>query len=235
MIGKKFGRLTVIGESKKTDKKKRIYYDCKCDCGQNTTVCGEKLRNGHTKSCGCLVKEKASLTHKKYNEWKIEDDKVIGLINDDLFFYVDIDDYELIKNYKWNIDKNGYVYARLEKDHTYLHRFVMNAKENEIVDHINHLTYDNRKSNLRIGLQTNNCMNASMRSNNISGFTGVWFNKERNVWMVEIKADKQKKYIGSFTNFDDAVEARKKAEEKYFNEWSFKNSTGVYNNEKRSK
>jgi len=33
MIGKKFGRLTVIGESKKTDKKKRIYYDCKCDCG----------------------------------------------------------------------------------------------------------------------------------------------------------------------------------------------------------
>ena len=32
---------------------------CKCDCGNEAIIGGNKLKNGHTKSCGCLVSEKA--------------------------------------------------------------------------------------------------------------------------------------------------------------------------------
>lgn len=54
MIGKRFGRLTVIEESS-IRKNATIYWICKCDCGTVTVpLNGTSLRNGTTKSCGCL-------------------------------------------------------------------------------------------------------------------------------------------------------------------------------------
>lgn len=53
-VGMKFGRLTVIGEGKR---EKGVYkWKCKCECGNITFVDSNKLRSGHTKSCGCLQK-----------------------------------------------------------------------------------------------------------------------------------------------------------------------------------
>ena len=53
LIGKKFCKLTVIS---KADKKAsgNIHWNCLCECGNLVIVNGAKLRNGHTKSCGCL-------------------------------------------------------------------------------------------------------------------------------------------------------------------------------------
>ncbi len=57
MIGKRFGRLTVIEESP-TRKNKTVYWICKCDCGDTTKpIKGTALRDGTTKSCGCLLPE----------------------------------------------------------------------------------------------------------------------------------------------------------------------------------
>lgn len=70
MIGKKFGRLTVLSECEKRAKNGKIRYKCQCDCGNITEVMGENLRRGITKSCGCLLKEitsKRSITHGKTN------------------------------------------------------------------------------------------------------------------------------------------------------------------------
>lgn len=52
----KFGRLLVL---EKTDMRDHRYiiYKCKCDCGNIIYVNGNKLRSGHTKSCGCYRKE----------------------------------------------------------------------------------------------------------------------------------------------------------------------------------
>lgn len=54
MIGRKFNRLTVLSEFKKNGS---YFYNCKCDCGNDVHVLGMHLRDGHTKSCGCLQKE----------------------------------------------------------------------------------------------------------------------------------------------------------------------------------
>ena len=56
MIKKQFNRLTVfeyVGESKHGHKQ----YKCKCKCGKETIAAGFMLRNGKTKSCGCLLQE----------------------------------------------------------------------------------------------------------------------------------------------------------------------------------
>lgn len=58
--GERFGRLTVICEvePKKYGKRCRVrQFLCKCDCGNKTIVNMNNLRNGITRSCGCLRKE----------------------------------------------------------------------------------------------------------------------------------------------------------------------------------
>ena len=57
MVGKTFHRLTVLKELKER-KGGSVCYDCVCVCGNNVEVKGKYLRNGDTKSCGCLNIEK---------------------------------------------------------------------------------------------------------------------------------------------------------------------------------
>ncbi len=55
-IGNRYGRLTVIRYDH-TDKRQGAYWLCACDCGCTSVVKGNRLRNGKTKSCGCLKRE----------------------------------------------------------------------------------------------------------------------------------------------------------------------------------
>lgn len=45
------------------DKTKRVTWLCQCDCGKQKVVIGEDLKNGSTKSCGCLFKEGNNKKH----------------------------------------------------------------------------------------------------------------------------------------------------------------------------
>lgn len=55
ILGKKFGRLTVIGTF--CSEKGYRMCRCHCDCGRDTTVYYNNLISGRTKSCGCLMKQ----------------------------------------------------------------------------------------------------------------------------------------------------------------------------------
>lgn len=46
-----FGKLTVLRRVPSTNSQTR--WECRCECGNITTVQGVHLRSGHTKSCGC--------------------------------------------------------------------------------------------------------------------------------------------------------------------------------------
>lgn len=54
MIGQRFGKLLVVEYYGRKGKNNKKYYLCKCDCGNEKVICEYNLRNGHTKSCGCL-------------------------------------------------------------------------------------------------------------------------------------------------------------------------------------
>ena len=71
LIGQKFGRLTVIKKSDRSNKAK-IYWSCQCECGNIKEVRPDALKSGATKSCGCISKEKSEdLTGKKYGLWTV--------------------------------------------------------------------------------------------------------------------------------------------------------------------
>lgn len=75
MIGKRFGKLTVIEEY---DRNKRGYYRylCKCDCGNEKIAIGSELQNGHIKSCGCYKKDSIINRCAKYTK---EEKKLYGI------------------------------------------------------------------------------------------------------------------------------------------------------------
>ena len=56
LTGKKIGRLTVIkrGKNMGTKRKMKPRWVCICDCGKRGLYLGMLLRDGKTKSCGCL-------------------------------------------------------------------------------------------------------------------------------------------------------------------------------------
>lgn len=54
LTGRTFGRLRVTKRDG-SDKFNQATWECVCDCGKSTVVCGHSLTRGSTQSCGCLV------------------------------------------------------------------------------------------------------------------------------------------------------------------------------------
>ena len=135
---------------------------------------------------------------------------------------VDDEDYERLQkdfnNMKWCVSKNRkglYAQKRVNKKIIYLHRYIMNFP-NEVVDHINHNTLDNRKNNLRITSNANNLRNGTVRTNNKSGITGVSYDKKRKKYVSSIKVYYKTINLGRFDTIEEAIKARKNAEVKYW-------------------
>ena len=228
LAGKRFGRLTVLrqAESQVSENGSRsTMWECLCDCGKETVVSGAHLQNGHTKSCGCLALETKSRRSNNDIHYEFKDDYVIGYTRSGEHFIFDPDDFETVSKYCWSIANTGYVAARgSDGKIIHLHRLVSKATMNMVVDHINHDKLDNRKCNLRAGEQKINVWNMGLRRNNTSGVTGVSFDNSRMKWHSTLVENGIFHYLGRFDSFDDAVAARKAAEEKYFGEYSYDNS-----------
>lgn len=64
LVGRKFGRLTVLEEHHRNSKY-GIYWLCLCECGTEKPINGYNLKKGLTNSCGCLRKEHIARLNKK--------------------------------------------------------------------------------------------------------------------------------------------------------------------------
>lgn len=71
LIGKRFGRLTVLAISKRERTQSgsiKICFRCQCDCGNQIEVTYQSLKSGSTISCGCYRKEKISEENKTHGQ-----------------------------------------------------------------------------------------------------------------------------------------------------------------------
>ena len=239
-IGDLYGRLKVINLPYKV--KNRWYVECECTCNKKTKLIVNtyNLVSGRKKSCGCLVRETASKKMKqlhKTNIYNLEGEFGIGYCpNIDPtdsehirnYFYFDLEDYDKIKKYRWRFDKDGYVYtfSCLEegKKNIRMHRLVMDCPPNKVIDHIKHNNYDNRKKELRICNQSQNNSNRKNKKNKIA--TGICQTKY-NTWRVSLVKNKKTVLNKSFKTLEEAITARKEAEDKYFGEYSYDNSMSM--------
>lgn len=115
--------------------------------------------------------------------------------------------------------KNGYTkvkinskcYLRHQLNFLYHHGYMPKC-----TDHIDGNTENDRIENLQEVTYSQNAMKARRRPANISGHTGVFFDKKSNKWRSQIFLNGVSNHLGSFKNKDDAIEVRRKAEDKYF-------------------
>lgn len=234
MIEKKYGRLTIVSRGEdyiipSTGQKTRRW-NCLCDCGKYiNNVRESSLKSGNTQSCGCIRNERVTeinkKIHHKTNQYEFKDEYVIGYdLNDNPFFF-DKDDYDKIKDFCWHFDNKGYVVSSIaKKANIKMHRLIMDEPVDLFVDHINGCKNDNRKDNLRICTPSQNAMNHIHR--NPYGISGIYLSKY-NTWYATISKDRKYYFLGSFQSQEEAIQARKEAEEKMFGEFSYYNSRGI--------
>jgi hypothetical protein len=111
----------------------------------------------------------------------------------------------------------GYKRGTLEGRAFHAHRVVWALHHGEWcstnIDHINGDKADNRPANLRAAAHEANSRNQKLRRSNTSGVMGV--SAHSGGWIVRINADGERKYLGKFSSFPDAVAARLAAEAQY--------------------
>jgi hypothetical protein len=132
----------------------------------------------------------------------------------ELLFFTDACLCDKISKYSWCKLAKGYSTTHIDGKQVAAHRIISDCPSGKIVDHRNHNKKDNRIENLRIATKSTNAFN-SIKSSNRSGRQGVWWRQDTKKWSAEIKVMGKKHALGCFSDYDDAVKAREKAEEKY--------------------
>jgi hypothetical protein len=142
---------------------------------------------------------------------------------------VDDEDYERVSQYKWCASWRPHVHGFVaeRKDHgktVRMHRLIMGAQTTEQVDHINHVTLDNRRCNLRICSNAQNHYNMSKRSgSHTSLFKGVHWHKQANRWRVMIVKDGQRHHVGLYDTELAAAVAYDSAARELFGDFAYTN------------
>ena len=194
LTGRRFGQLTVIRQAESL--KGRTMWLCRCDCGNEKTVAAHELKNGKTRSCGCLkadgrTRNSVDLTGQRFGRLTAlyltgKRDKKGSLYwhcRCDCGNEADVTEDSLVYG---NYRSCGCLKKEIQKDITNkLHRI-----DGTCVEWI-----EKRKH----------------RKDNTSGFRGVCRRKNGS-YSVSIGFKRHQFYLGVYQNYDDAVNARLEAE-----------------------
>lgn len=123
------------------------------------------------------------------------------------------EDYDELNKVKWFYD--GAYAARKSPKKTYMHRLINDTPSGLETDHIDKNKLNNQRSNLRTVTSSQNSLNITVRDDNKSGYTGVFWRRDKSKWSVYITKHGKRTYLGQYKTKDNAVRARQKAEELY--------------------
>jgi hypothetical protein len=141
---------------------------------------------------------------------------------------IDDEDLELVKDYKWCAMKTRNTYyaiayikgsGKKNSKRMLLHRLVLGANTGQQIDHINGDGLDCRKENLRFCNYAENQQNQAPKIGT-SKYKGVHWNKVNKKWLVQIRNNGKREYLGYFKNEIEAAYAYNEAAIKYFGEFA---------------
>lgn len=208
MVGKRFGRLVVLEETRKNGKK---YYKCRCDCGTEKEIYYRSLLTGDSNSCGCLRRE---LGRNRIND-------LTGMVFGKLTV-VGRDESK----------PGAYWWCNCECGNTKSIKGTSLTKKKEPTRGCG---CEQRKIAVGIGTKTiaknaerqisENMMyhtnfqvigNKNLPKNNTSGHKGVWYDKARGLWVAYIQLHKKRVFLGRYATKEQAIAVREEAEVEYF-------------------
>jgi len=197
LTGMRFGHLVCLEPTNQRSKGGSTIWQCKCDCGSECFAASKQLTRGYKKSCGCL-------SHPPLKDYV---GKRFGQLT--------------VVNY----------YGKLEGAHrwackcdcgntTIVHQTLLQSGKTKSCGCLQaNIIKDNMK--FVDGTSVTMLENAEKRliCSNSSGHNGVYLNKKTKKWVAQITFKGKTYYLGTFAKIEDAVTARKKAEERMYGEF----------------
>ena len=119
----------------------------------------------------------------------------------------------LLRQLSWHKTPHGYASTSMGSKKLLMHRFLLGAKEHDIVDHINGNKLDNRLENLRFVTKAQNAQN-SKKASATSGFLGV--HRDGPYFKAGIKIRGKRKHLGMFKDPVEAALCYDQAARKYY-------------------
>lgn len=198
LAGSIYGSLKVVSCLGK-DKHGSYLWNCVClSCGNECAIRGDYLRGGRSTECQRCAIETHGLSHTSlYNLWKGSNSRC-----DSHPHYVG-----RVKHY-WKEDPVGFIeYVKQNLGPRPGPEYSLDRIDND---------GDYCPGNLRWATAREQVLNRRMSKTNTSGVVGVYWEKETNKWRAEIGTPSGPVKLGRFTSLEEAAQARKEAEKKYW-------------------
>ena len=147
---------------------------------------------------------------------------------------VDDKDFEYLNQFKWYAGKkkrNFYAYRKKWIDGgqktIIMHRVIMNTPKGMEADHKDGNGLNNQEYNLRNCTTAQNTKNRRIsKSNNKSGYKGVYWKKSNKTWVAQIKNNYREIYIGCFQTKEGAARAYNEKAVEFYGEFANLNKIG---------
>ena len=123
-------------------------------------------------------------------------DVAIVALTKDAWALVDKEDELRVCAHGWCLHTGGYGVATVDNQNTLLHRFIMQAAEDQYVDHINGERLDNRKANLRLCDNAESNWNKPIIRKGGSRYRGVSWHKRAEKWITQTNHRGEYHYMG---------------------------------------
>ncbi len=197
LIDNIYGKLTVVSEAEHLPVK-RVCWICRCECGNTVTVTGYCLKQGHTKSCGCL--KSPDLTGKVFGKLTVlgRSDKRSPRGK------------RTVPMWECRCECGEITYKATDT--------LSNPDKSMCSVCAAKYGADIARESAGFvdGTQLSKIIYPKLTAANTSGFCGVSYNKKTGKYTAQITFKGKIMKLGSFSKIEGAVAARKRAEEKYF-------------------
>lgn len=122
--------------------------------------------------------------------------------------------YCLVKGKKIVLAKNGYPCIKDGNTIKMVHKIILPVSNGNYVDHINHIKTDNRIDNLREVTPTQSAQNIYA--------IGARYDKTKERWIVSLKVNGIRKYIGTYKIKEEAIQKYREATKIYYGEYAYR-------------
>ena len=208
LTGHTFGSWTVLNDSGKRSKDRRVKWQCRCACGKEQLVTTRHLTGGRSTGCSRCVHRLPPNTVRE-----IDAGSVYVLCPDDKLFIADKNAIPLLEPYHWRIE-NGYAKSNTFGRRVSAARLILGLDGNNdlMVDHISGDTLDNRKTNLRACTNLENTRNKKVRADSQTGYRGVSYRPRSKKYIARISpCPGERIFLGYFSTPEEAAAAYDRA------------------------